>query len=299
MLHALDAGLSDLAESIPCPDLLNDFAPNTADGYLYLASSQGLYVVDLVEWVQGCAVQPVLLYPLPSRSGISVVGGEVSTVVCAQGSNELILGKGLSVTEQIPLPALQPILYTYAPAIASGFAFITQRSSDVVIVCTLRDRVAKQQNLGGACLFSTPSLAGIACLVEANGGKRIVEMTPTGATVLIPSVPIDTTWLLCGRSRGVYLWGNGSSVTVLTNRGPRQKKESGNIGVPIVAGGRAIFISQDSVSSQVLSIDLSTGLDGSAAHIGKFGYTEVACAGSRLIVGNGRQIKSIAAEPRC
>ena len=61
---------------------------------------------------------------------------------------------------------------------------------------------------------------------------------------------------------GNYLWGNGSSVTRHTSRGVRQLRESGNIGAPIVANERAIFISQDAVSSEVLSINLSTGLTG-------------------------------------
>ena len=53
MLHVLDAHLNDLAEPISCPDLLKDIAPSATEGYLYCASTQGWYAVDLVAWLQG------------------------------------------------------------------------------------------------------------------------------------------------------------------------------------------------------------------------------------------------------
>ena len=296
MLHALDVCLDDVADPIACPDLLSNIAPSAAEGYLYLAGSQGLYGVDLVAWLQSRTVQATLLHPSQSLSSLSVSCGQVSAVVNAGGSNELVLWKDLCVTKQIPLRALCIDLHTFAPAVFPEFALVAQRSSEVVLVCGLRDCLVKQWRLGGVCFFSAPSQAGIACLVEVNGSKRIVEVTESGANVVVPSVPSDTTWMLCGTSGGLYLWGNGSSLTMRTSRGLSQSRESGNIGVPSVANGRAIFISQDAVSSEAISVSLSTGQIRSGGRIGDFGFTETACVGSKLVVGDCRQLKSISVE---
>lgn len=298
MVHALDANLDDLAEPLSCPDLLSEIAPGAAEGYLYFARSQGLFVVDLVAWVQDRESEATLLLPTQRIQCMLASGNHVSAVVSVDGSIQLMSWKGQSVTAQIPLSGFRQDLYTFAPVVTSEFAFVTQRSSNAGTVCVLQDCMVKEQDLGGACLHTTASHNGVACLVESNDKKRIIEFTSSGVTILVPSVPADTTWILCGASPELFLSGNGSSLTLHRNRGHRQYQENGNIGMPSVSNGYANAIARDAVSSEALSINLLTGNIGSAGRIGDFSFSEIVCAGNRLVAGNGRQLNSIAVEKR-
>jgi hypothetical protein len=298
MLHALGANLDDLAKPISCPDLLCAITPEAAEGCLYFAHPQGLFVVDLVAWLQGRESKAALLHSAQSIQCMLASGDHVSVVSSVDGSIQFMSWKGQSITAQIPLSKFRQDLHTFAPVVTSEFAFLTQRTSNTGTVCVLRDCRTTEQDLGGACLHSVASHNGVACLVESNGKKRIIEFTQSGVTVLVSSVPADTAWILCGASPELFLWGNGASLTLHTNRGHRQCQENGNIGMPSVANGYANTIARDAISSEALSINLLTGNIGSAGRIGDFSFSEIVCAGNRLVAGNGRQLNSIAVEKR-
>ena len=297
MVHALDANLDDLAEPVSCPDLLSEIAPGAAEGYLYFARSQGLFVVDLVAWVQGRESEATLLLPAQRIQCMLASGNHVSAVVSVDGSIQLMSWKGQSVTAQIPLSGFRQDLYTFAPVVTSEFAFVTQRSSNAGTVCVLQDCMVKEQDLGGACLHTTASHNGVACLVESNDKKRIIEFTSSGVTILVLSVPADTTWILCGASpelfsRAMYsLSRSGYKSRPSSVPGERQHRNA------ICLNGYANAIARDAVSSEALSINLLTGNIGSAGRIGDFSFSEIVCAGNGGC-RNGRQLNSIAVEKR-
>ena len=298
VLHALDASLSDLADPLPIADQLKDLALIANEGYKYLAHSRGACAVDLIAWLRSRTATVVSLHSGRAVSCMSTSGDIVSIVASAELSDSLMVWKGMTLTAQIPIPGLSRDFYTFPPVLCSRIAYVTQRSTDTVFVCDLNDCTTTVGRAGGSCLYATVWQEGIACLVESNGTKRVVEFTKNGTTFLVPTVPIDTTWFLGGTSPDLYMWGNGSSLTLVKAGRQRLMKESGNIGVPALADGQAIAIAQDGVSTEAILIDLSTGAVGYTGRIGNFGFYDIACSGSRLVAGNGQILKSFPAEAR-
>jgi hypothetical protein len=296
VLHALDTSLSDLADPLPIADQLDDLSLIAKEGYVYLAHSRGVFAVDLVAWLRSPRKATVVcLHSGRALSCMSTSGDIVSIVASGEQSDRLMVWKGMTLTAQIPIPGLSRDFYTFPPILCSRVAYVTQRSRDSIFVCDLNDRSTTVGRAGGSCLYATAWQERIACLVESNGTKRVVEFTKNGTAFLVPTVPIDTTWFLAGTSPDLYMWGNGSSLTLVKAGRQRLMKESGNIGVPALADGQAIAIAQDGMSTEAILIDLSTGAVGHTGRIGDFGFSDIACSNSRLVAGNGQILKSFSA----
>lgn len=295
-LHALDPQLNDLVEPLPVGILLDDHPPATAGGYVYLAEQRGILSLDLIAWLQGERPEPMVMDVAQASCWFSTAGDSVAIVTKTASTVCLLVCKGQKVINRLPLSDLQPGLHIFPPTLHSGFAMIAQRSHDFGLVCDLKHGKTRTQPLGGICGHASATSRGAACLIDERGIRRVVEIRGDGLSNLIPLVPPDTTWFLEGNSPRLHMWGNGSSLT-LTNSGiQRTIRQSGNIEPPVNCGNRAVALSSDGIGTEILSIDLSNGEVQYPGRRAGDGYRDTACAGGRIVIGNGKSLTSISAE---
>ncbi len=275
----------------PLPE--GESTPVACEGFLYVPAKDGLYQLDLVAAAQQRNVAVRRFSSAQMLSPLHVHGGHVYGV-SGKPSPQLVACDQSGVCATFPLPVGVAGAMVFEPVIMGQFAFVTRQNSTVAWIVNLHSAVVTECALGGQCVATATGPNGMAFVITCGASQRIVEITATGVSVRLPKVSNEATWLRFASTTNSFLWGNGASVTVQTNHGPRLIEERGNIAAPVIAGSRAVAIMQDSIKSFVVVIDAASGAVREMLQIGEYGYSHLAAGADRVVAGNGTVLMSIA-----
>lgn len=290
-----DSRLCAIAEALPVRGIFEAVAPVADNGYVFMPTEQGLYVLDLVAWAQRESDSLFLLHNARACSPLSVREGVVCGLLRHAGTR-LIGWKQLQPIFEIAIPENDPS-WTYAiPAVGRKHAYVVARSERNTQVFILELATGNQVgcfDLGGPYKFVEPLSEGVACLVQTTESRRIVAINRSGVETLVQEVPERTSWFRCLESDRRMVWGDGSYLWMGTGADPYCVDEQGNVRPGMFCGDAFLALSTRVHGSFLLSVDLYNRSTKVKAVPGQVAPQAVVVSGGRAVVSDGQKISSV------
>lgn len=289
VFHILNDRLEPVA-STALTGVLRNRTPATASGYVYIPIDGGVAIVDLIALMQKRSGAAISICCGNVISPITATSERAYAIVETPEKILTIIGAGTGCSH-VHLPSDFDSTRVFEPAIVNDSVLIATHNADRVWHATPSSGSVLAVDLGGRCVAAISGPNGLVCLIERHGQYSIVEARPRGVLTRIPLVENDVTWISHCRARDSFLWGNGATVTVQTERGNKLISDRGNISELTIRHTSAFALMQDQHSSFVIEIDLNTGVACAANRLGEYGFASLAALPDSVVVGNGAVLK--------